>query len=174
MTVLPLAALASWHLVTDRAVVTSAALLILTTSIVPSLFVYGAYLAGMITSPDLPRRSERLQPAVFATICAAGAYPLLWFVDAAPLFLSVDAALTLQLALLAIVTIWWKISYHAASAAGLVVFALALGDATIALPLTALAVAVGWARVRLQRHTPGQVVAGWASALSVLWWIWPG
>ena len=134
VTVFPLAVLALWHVAGDRTAATSSALLVLMTSIVPSLFVYGAYLAGMITSPDLPRRSERLQPALFATLCAAGAYPLLRMVDASPLFLSVDAALTLQLALLAVVTIWWKISYHAASAAGLVMFALAMGDSAMVLP----------------------------------------
>jgi membrane-associated phospholipid phosphatase len=174
VTVLPLATLASWHSVGDRSVATSVTTLILTTSIGPCLFIYGAYLAGSISSPDLPRRSERLQPALFATLCAAAAYPLLRMVGASGLFLSVDAALTLQLALLAIVTIWWKISYHAASAAGLAAVALALGDTTVGLPLAALAVLVGWARVRLHRHTAGQVVAGWASALPALWWAWPG
>jgi membrane-associated phospholipid phosphatase len=174
--VLPVAGLASWHVAAGEPVLASAITLVVTTALLPTLFVYAAYLAGLISSPDLPRRAERLQPALFTTVCAVGAYPLLRGVGAPPLFLTLDTALALQMALLAIVTIWWKISYHAAGAAGLAVVALALGDPSVALPLAALPVLVGWARVRLGRHTPYQVAAGWLSALPallILWWTWP-
>ena len=171
--ILPVAGLASWYGAPDELPLASVVTLVVTTALLPTLFVYAAYLAGLISSPDLPRRSERLQPALFTTLCAVVAYPLLRGVDAPPLFLSLDAALALQMALLALVTFWWKISYHAAGAAGLAVVALALGDLSIGGPLLALAVLVGWARVRLGRHTPRQVAAGWLSALPILWYVWP-
>ena len=171
--ILPVAGLASWYGTDDEPVLASVVTLVVTTAIVPTLFVYAAYLAGLISSPDLPRRSERLQPALFTTLCAVVAYPLLRGVSAPPLFLSLDIALALQMALLALVTIWWKISYHAASAAGLALVALALGGLSVAGPLLGLAALVGWARVRLGRHTPGQVAAGWLSALPSLWYAWP-
>jgi membrane-associated phospholipid phosphatase len=171
--ILPVAGLASWYGATDEPVLASVVTLVVTTALLPTLFVYAAYLAGLISSPDLPRRSERLQPALFTTLCAVAAYPLLRGVGAPPLFLSLDAALALQMALLACVTIWWKISYHAAGAAGLAIVALALGDFSVAGPLLALAALVGWARVRLGRHTPRQVTAGWLSALPILWYVWP-
>jgi membrane-associated phospholipid phosphatase len=94
-------------------------------------------------------------------------------VGAPSLFLQLDAALALQMALLAVVTVWWKISYHAAGAAGLALVALSLGDPAMALPLLFLPLLVGWARVRLRRHTPSQIAAGWLSALPILWWTWP-
>ena len=171
--ILPVAGLASWHGTADEPVLVSVVTLVVTTALLPALFVYAAYLAGLISSPDLPRRSERLQPALFTTICAVAAYPLLRGVGAPPLFLSLDAALALQMALLALVTIWWKISYHAAGAAGLAIVALSLGDASVATPLLVLPALVGWARVRLGRHTPRQVAAGWLSALPILWYVWP-
>jgi membrane-associated phospholipid phosphatase len=171
--ILPVAGLASWHGTDGESVLASVVTFVVTTAILPTLFVYAAYLAGLISSPDLPRRSERLQPALFATLCAVAAYPLLRGVGAPTLFLSLDAALALQMALLGIVTIWWKISYHAAGAAGLAIVALSLSDLSVAMPLVALPALVGWARVRLGRHTPRQVAAGWLSALPTLWWLWP-
>ena len=171
--ILPVAGLASWYGAADESVLASVVTLVVTTALLPTLFVYAAYLAGLISRPDLPRRSERLQPALFTTLCAVVAYPLLRGVGAPPLFLSLDAALALQMAVLALVTIWWKISYHAAGAAGLAIVALALGDLSVAVPLLALAGLVGWARVRLGRHTPRQVAAGWLSALPILWYVWP-
>lgn len=170
---LPVAGLASWQAADREGVAAGAVTLVATTALLPMLFVYAAYLAGLISSPDLPRRSERLQPALFTTVCAVAAYPLLRMVEAPSLFLQLDAALALQMALLALVTVWWKISYHAAGSAGFALVTLTLGDATLALPVLAVPALVGWARVRLGRHTPGQVAAGWLSALPIVWWIWP-
>lgn len=171
--VLPAAGLASWHVPDGDPILASVVTFIVTTAVLPTLFVYAAYLSGLISSPDMPRRSERLQPALFTTLCAVAAYPILRGVGAPSLFLSLDAALALQMALLGVVTLWWKISYHAAGAAGLAVVALSLGESSMALPLLALPALVGWARIRLGRHTPSQVVAGWASALPILLWTWP-
>ncbi len=172
---LPMAMLAAWHSVeSSEAVLSGAVTLVATTAVLPMLFVLAAYRLGFVTSPDLPRRSERLQPALFAVVCAIFAYPLLLNVDAPPAFLRLDAALASQLLLLAIVTFWWKISYHAASAAGLVLVAFAWDGATLALVFASVALLIGWARIRLKRHTPAQVLAGWASALPALWWVWPG
>ena len=57
------------------------------------------------------------------------------------------------------ITLTWKISFHAAVAAGaLGILALAFGQAALlAAPLLGL---IGWARVRLGAHTPAQVYAG--------------
>ena len=171
--ILPVAGLASWHGADGEPVLVSVVPLVVTTAVLPMLFIYAAYLAGLISGPDLPRRSERLQPALFTTLCAFAAYLLLLSVGAAPLFLTLDAALAFQMALLGVVTVWWKISYHAAGAAGLAIVALSLSDLSVSAPLFALAALVGWARVRLGRHTPRQVAAGWLSALPILWYVWP-
>lgn len=173
MMALPVAGLASWHASDGDPVLASVVTFVVTTALLPTLFVYAAYLSGAISSPDMPRRSERLQPALFTTLCAVAAYPLLRGVGAPGVFLSLDAALATQMALLGGVTCWWKISYHAAGAAGLAVVALSLGEPSTALPLLALPAVVGWARIWLGRHTPSQVLAGLASALPILWWMWP-
>jgi hypothetical protein len=172
--ILPLIALAIWHGETAGAAVTRGALtFFFTTSLLPCLFIYASYRAGYVSSPDLPRRAERLQPAVFAAVCAVAAYPLLRYVEAPAIFLPLSAALALQMLALALVTTWWKISYHAASIGGVTLVALAWGGLSLAMPLFGLALLVGWARLHLHRHTPAQILAGWLSALPVLWWTWP-
>jgi hypothetical protein len=171
---LPMVALAGWYSEAGgQGLMNGALTMVATTAILPCLFVYIAYRAGYVTSPDLPRRSERLQPAVFAALCAVAAYPLLRYVEAPLVFLRLDAALALQLIFLATVTVWWKISYHAGTVGGVALVALAWGGLATALPFVMLALIIGWARVRLGRHTVAQVCAGWASALPACWWVWP-
>src|SRR5215203_1685260 len=99
MMILPAVALASGHVGDGEPIIASVLTLVVTTALLPMLFVYAAYLAGSISSPDLPRRSERLQPALFTTLCAVAAYPLLRSVGAPALFLQLDTALALQMAL---------------------------------------------------------------------------
>lgn len=172
--ILPLIAMAAWY--SDESgppMVRGAVTFFLATALIPCLFIYGLYLTGRVAHPSLPQRTERMRPAVFAVICALVAYPVLRALGSAQVFVQLDGGLLLQMALLAVVTIWWKISYHAAGAAGLTLAAWAWLGAAIALPLAMMALVIGWARVRLNRHTPAQVVAGWLSALPLGWWIWP-
>ena len=64
------------------------------------------------------------------------------------------------------ITLVWKISVHAAVAAGaVVVLVLAVGPALLVLaPLVALS---AWARVQLEDHTPAQVAGGAAVGATV-------
>jgi hypothetical protein len=146
-------------------------LLLTATAILPAVFVYVAYRRGQAQSLDLTNRAERLWPAFFAALSSTAAYPLLQGLAAPTLLLQLSTALAAQLLVLALVTVRWKISYHAASAASLAVLAWALDDSGLGLALAAIAGLVCWARVRLGRHTAAQVLLGLLSALPVYWWI---
>ena len=65
-----------------------------------------------------------------------------------------------------VITLWWKISVHAAIAAGAAtVLTLVFGPALLAAwPLVAL---IAWSRVQVGDHTPAQVLAGVALGLAV-------
>jgi membrane-associated phospholipid phosphatase len=69
------------------------------------------------------------------------------------------AAMVVGLSTSLLVTLFWKISVHAAVTAGaVVILVFVFGPALLTLvPLVAL---VGWARVEVGDHTPAQVVAG--------------
>jgi hypothetical protein len=64
-----------------------------------------------------------------------------------------------SVALLAVVTVWWKISIHCAVASGSVVI-LAFGYGPLVLCGYALVGLLGWARVAMADHTVAQVAAG--------------
>ncbi len=64
------------------------------------------------------------------------------------------------------ITLWWKISVHAAIGAGAAtVLPLVFGPALLAVwPLVAL---IAWSRVQVGDHTPAQVLAGIALGIVV-------
>jgi membrane-associated phospholipid phosphatase len=71
-----------------------------------------------------------------------------------------------------VITLWWKISVHAAIAAGAAtVLTLVFGPALLAAwPLVAL---IAWSRVQVGDHTPAQVLAGVALGVVVNATIFP-
>lgn len=64
------------------------------------------------------------------------------------------------------VTLVWKISVHAATAAGAAVILLLVFGPSV-WPCLAIPPLVGWSRVEIQDHTPSQVVAGMAMGAAV-------
>jgi membrane-associated phospholipid phosphatase len=76
------------------------------------------------------------------------------------------AAMGVGLIVSLLVTLFWKISVHVAVVAGAeVILVLVFGPLLLVLgPLVAL---VGWARVGMGDHTPGQVIAGSALGATV-------
>jgi membrane-associated phospholipid phosphatase len=129
-------------------------------ALVPPIgFIAWQFMRGQLTSLELHLRSERVQPYLVSLLCSLVAW--LWLrLGMAPALLTLLAGVgVVQVALLLAVTLFWKISAHSASVAGLVMLALSLFGAA-ALPLVGLVPAVSWARVHLRRHSLMQVLAG--------------
>jgi membrane-associated phospholipid phosphatase len=65
-----------------------------------------------------------------------------------------------------VITLWWKISVHAAIAAGAATaLPLVFGQALLAAwPLVAV---IAWSRIQVGDHTPAQVLAGVALGIVV-------
>jgi membrane-associated phospholipid phosphatase len=127
--------------------------------VIPVSFIIWQYIRGRITSVEMHLRSERIQPYLVSLFCSLAAW--LWLrLGMAPALLTLVAGVgAVQVALLLAVTLFWKISAHSTSMAGVVMLALALFGA-MALPLIVLVPLVGWARIHLRRHSLMQVVAG--------------
>jgi membrane-associated phospholipid phosphatase len=78
---------------------------------------------------------------------------------------AVQSAVALMLAniLNGLINFGYKVSAHATgAAASAALLWLAVPMVTLALAASVAAVAVGWSRVALHRHTRGQVALGWA------------
>jgi hypothetical protein len=122
--------------------------------------VYLAWLvrAGRVTDMDVRVREQRARPMMVTLGCGALGWAVMALGKADPLLLVVAGALWLELLLLHVITLRWKISVHCAVAAG--VGTLTWGLMGTAVPLVLGLPLVAWSRLRLRRHTLAQTVVG--------------
>ncbi|MDM8529452.1 phosphatase PAP2 family protein, partial [Anaerolineales bacterium HSG24] len=114
---------------------------------------------GYLQDFYMPRRSKRLRPLIFLIT-----WLLICLVEIrywqAPLATEIVLLFTLMLTgTMSLITLFWKISFHVATistafVALVIVVGLKAWPVLLLIPLTA------WSRVRLQRHTPHQVLMG--------------
>lgn len=126
--------------------------------LLPFLHVVWSVMRGQITDIHIRLREQRRRPLLVTLICAAVAW-LVLVLGAAPAGMTtVAATLWLQVLLIFLVTLRWKISVHTAAAAGgaTLIWTL-LGTA---LPFLLVVPLIAWSRVRLRHHTLPQTLSG--------------
>lgn len=140
----------------------------LITCFLPASFIFWLMRKGKVSDTSISNPRQRFIPYSFAIVCYVGAAIFVVVLHAPgwmPRFFLGAAVVT---ALSMLITKWWKISAHAASAGGVaaliywLVFNGYLNTAPM-LWLTASFLIVGfvaWARLYLNHHTPTQVLAG--------------
>jgi membrane-associated phospholipid phosphatase len=135
----------------------------------PALDIAWRVRSGRAGDFQLAVRQERLRPLTVALLSSSAALVLVGSLQGPrTLLVTMIAGLACGLVLTA-VTLVWKISFHSGALAAGVVLACWFAGLS-GLILIPLLVAVGWSRVRLGRHSPGQVAAGAvaSSAVSLL------
>ena len=125
----------------------------------PMGIIFAMYYGGKLSGKHLPLRRERTLPYLISIFCTAVTFALLFLTRAPSLFLAMMLVFLGNTAFLLVVNLWWKMSAHMMGAVGPVTILLWKWGLW-ALPLFALALLVGWSRIRLRAHTPSQVVAG--------------
>lgn len=128
--------------------------------LLPGLYIFWMVRRGSISDIHMQFRQERFWPFVVSITCAAGAWGILQASGAPPPLPLVAVFTLVQLAVMMLITLTWQISMHAMSISGAVVATgifFGFGPALLLSPLLPL---VGTARLRLERHTLAQVVAG--------------
>ena len=141
------------------AIVPSFLTAIIFTALIPYVAVLLLYKAGKVSDLQIPKRKERLFPLLVVNICVIAGFFALIYMQPEKLLLSVYMIYLLVLPAISLITLFWKISFHASyitlfSIVYLVVFGK-WGILTI--PLILL---VGWSRIKLKRHTMAQVLGG--------------
>ncbi len=132
------------------------------------LFVLSLRRSGLVSTLDLRARSERLAPSLFASASAFTAWLLLARAGVGQVVANLALAVAVQFVVLTVVTLRWKISYHAAFAATVFATAIALGLSAYVPALGIMVLLVAWSRVRLGQHSPSQVAAGLASGAVIM------
>ncbi|CAB1127758.1 putative PAP2 superfamily protein [Candidatus Hydrogenisulfobacillus filiaventi] len=126
----------------------------------PGLWLAWGLHAGWWRDPDVADRAARLRfliPVALVTLVVAALLTRMPATTLTRHLALVAAAWTLSFT---VITRWWQISFHAAGAAGLTVFLWLHFRQPAWMLLGIPALAVGWSRLVLQRHTPAQVAAG--------------
>jgi membrane-associated phospholipid phosphatase len=155
---------ATTYAVAAIALVTFIALL----SVTPAVIALALFWAGRATDLGYSVREERHGVAIATIGSGVLALVLLSAEQPGSPLVPLTLGLLGQVALLSLVTFWEKVSYHAAGASALAVGGWFLVGPPLGLPLGLLALAVGWSRCYLGRHSPRQVAIGLASSSVLL------
>ncbi len=125
----------------------------------PMVYVLIGVRRGWLSDADVSRRSERMGPFLFGISSVTLGLLILRYVNAPKDLETLLLITSISGILMLIITLWWKISIHASSMAGVATMLTTLYGA-IMLPTFLLLVLVSWSRVVLRRHTTAQVIAG--------------
>ena len=129
------------------------------TAVLPTLFISYGVRHGRWSDRNVGARRPRLVVLAFITASVAAGLILLLTAGAPRLLTGYLAFMLASVAVLALVTVVWKISVHCAVASGSVTI-LALTYGPLVLCGFALVAVLGWSRVALKDHTVAQVVVG--------------
>jgi membrane-associated phospholipid phosphatase len=141
-------------------------------SVLPYALILRGVRRGRLTDKNISLRQQRIRFAAVAIASILTGLTVLAAFDAPAEMVALQASIAAGVACGWVITLWWKISVHAAIAAGaatvlLLVFGLAL---LVVWPLVAL---IAWSRVQVGDHTPAQVLAGIALGIVVNATIFP-
>jgi len=127
--------------------------------LIPSLYIHMLFRNKVINDMHIPDKEDRIKPLIITAISNITGFFILYILKA-PLFLKAMSLTTIILiVILGIITYFWKVSMHAAWITFMVVtFNVLFGR--LMLLLLPLIPIVGWARVRIKRHTVNQVISG--------------
>jgi membrane-associated phospholipid phosphatase len=135
-------------------------------SVLPYALILHGVRQGRLIDRNISLREQRIGFGVVAISSILAGLAVLAAFDAPAEMVALLASVAVGVACGWVITLWWKISVHAAIAAGAAtVLMLVHGPALLAAwPLVAL---VAWSRVQVGDHTPAQVLAGVALGVAV-------
>jgi len=128
-------------------------------TVVPYLYIWFLYKKKKINDMHIPEKGDRIKPLVVACTSYIIIFIILYVLEG-PLFLkSIFAVIIVSTIILTIITYFWKICLHASGITFMVItFNILFGKwMLLMIPLIPL---IGWARVRIKKHTVNQVILG--------------
>ena len=141
------------------------------TLVVPALFILLLKIFKVISSVNLYNRKDRLIPYIITILCYLACAILLYRLKVPVWMISMLIGASFSLITCMFVTLIWKISAHGTGMGGIMAAVIYLYVVYAMIPLWALSLvilaagAVGTARIYLNCHTFGQVMAGYANGL---------
>ncbi len=130
-----------------------------TAILLPTIYILILLKRGAISGFHLNERKERTKPLAVISINTALIFLIMVFAGAPKLILLIMATSIIQLLLILAITQRWKISGHCTAAASLAAYAIALYGTDLT-PLALLVPLIAWSRIKLNRHSLAQTIAG--------------
>ncbi len=135
-------------------------------AIIPASYIFWLVEKKRVSDIHLSNHKDRKIPFLISASSALMGVIILYFCGAATPILAVTLAYALNVTILFIITLFWKISIHSALFANLIFVCIVLfGDKYW--PLFFLWIPLAWARVHRRKHTPEQVLFGALIAICV-------
>lgn len=151
--------LVTWCSATNGADAAWAALAILLCAGIPMGYIARGVKAGKWDDHHIRRREQRFIPLLVGLASVATASILLLVVDAPSQLIALVLSQLLGLLVVLLLTRFWQVSIHCATAGGLCAVLVVLFGPWALISLAALAL-VAWSRLVLDAHTRAQVVVG--------------
>lgn len=142
-----------------RSIVLWLALVIPLLVVPPLIYLLWLVHRGTIEDIYMPNRKTRLRPLAVLMVWLLGCLGLIRYWEAPPVVESFVLAATILVGILSLVTLFWKISFHGAAISAAATTTVMVAG-SYAWPVVLLVPLVGWARIRLKRHTLRQVIYG--------------
>jgi membrane-associated phospholipid phosphatase len=135
-------------------------------SVLPYALILRGVRRGRLSDKNISLREQRIRFAGVAITSIMTGLAVLAAFDAPAEMVALQASIAVGVACGWVISLWWKISVHAAIAAGAAtVLLLVFGPALLVVwPLVAV---IAWSRVQVGDHTPAQVLAGVALGIVV-------
>jgi membrane-associated phospholipid phosphatase len=135
-------------------------------SVLPYALILRGVRRGRLSDKNISLREQRIRFGVVGITSILIGLAVLAALGAPAEMVALMASIAVGVACGWVITLWWKISVHAAIAAGAAtVLTLVFGTAPLVVwPLVAL---IAWSRVQVGDHTPAQVLAGVALGIVV-------
>ena len=126
--------------------------------LLPLGFVVWLLQKGVIGDMHMKYRRDRIKPLIATCLCNAVGLVLISLFNGSDILVQFAQVQCVIAILFLIITPWFKISLHSASAA--ILFALTVQLTPYVLPALMMVMSICWSRIFLKRHTPLQVFAG--------------
>jgi len=125
---------------------------------VPVVFLLRQIRHETVADLEIGRREERLRPQLVTAAFLGLAWIVLLVGSAPPPMSNLAGILWIQATVILVVTVFWKISVHCATAAVAAMLTWRLFGAAV--PAFLGVGVMAWSRWRLRRHTPAQILGG--------------
>jgi len=135
-------------------------------AVIPFAMIWYGVRRGQLSDRHIGVREQRTRPLALGLLSVLVGLVLLVLFEAPRELIALVVALFVNGLAATVVNHFWKLSVHASVAAGSLVI-LVLGFGPLLLVTALVVAAVGWSRVRLGDHTPGQVLVGTVVGLVV-------